>query len=169
MRDMDIIYNKYYKDVLFFAKSLSGDMDIAEEITQNTFCKAIESVHRFRGDCDIRIWLCKIARNDYLNYMRKERRIVLGEKTEELIANTPDTAEPVLTQIEDSESAKEIQKILEKLEEPYHEVFILRALHDMPYEKIARAYGKTESWARVTYRRARLKIVEELEKTGGKL
>lgn len=162
--NMDIIYNKYYKDVLFFAKSLSGSMDIAEEITQNTFCKAIQAAHKFRGDCDIRVWLCKIARNDYLNYIRKEKWLVFGEKTEELLANTPDMAEPILSQIEDIESAKEIQRILNDMEEPYKEVFILRVLHDMPYDKIAQAYGKTESWARVTYHRAKVKIVEELER-----
>lgn len=162
--DMDIIYNKYYKDVLFFAKSLSGNMDIAEEVTQNTFCKAIQAAHKFRGDCDIRVWLCKIARNDYLNYVRKEKRLVLGENTEKLLANTPDASESAVNQIEDMESAKEIQAILTEMEEPYHQVFVLRVLHDMPYDKIARAYGKTESWARVTYHRARLKIVNEFEK-----
>ena len=160
--DMDVIYNKYYKDVLFFAKSLSGNMDIAEEITQNTFYKAIKAAHKFRGDCDIRVWLCKIAKNDYLNYMRKEKRMVSGEHTEELLKNTPDTAEPVLNKLEDMESAKEIQKILEDMEEPYKQVFILRVLHDMPYDKIAQAYGKTESWARVTYHRAKVKIVDAL-------
>lgn len=164
MRDMDIIYKRYYRDVLFYAKSLSGNIDIAEEVTQNTFCKAIQAANKFRGDCDVRVWLCKIAKNDYLNYMRKQKKLVSNEKTEEFILNTPDVTEPVQNRLEDIETAEEIQQILAELEEPYHEVFVLRVLHDMSYDKIAQAYGKTESWARVTYHRAKMKIWDELER-----
>lgn len=164
MSDMDIIYNKYYKDVLFYAKSLSGNIDIAEEVTQNTFYKAIQSANKFRGDCDVRVWLCKIAKNDYLNYMKKQKKLVSNDKIEEFILNTPDIAEPVQNHLEDIETAEEIQQILMEMEEPYQEVFVLRVLHDMPYDKIAQAYGKTESWARVTYHRAKMKIVDELER-----
>ena len=76
--EMDIIYRKYYKDVLLFANSLAGSMDEAEEITQNTFYKAVKNIHKFRGDCDIKVWLCKIARNDYLNYVRKQKHMFSG-------------------------------------------------------------------------------------------
>ena len=163
-KDMDIIYRKYYKDVFCFARSLSGSVDIAEEVTQNTFCKAIQSAHKFRGECDIRVWLCQIAKNDYFNYVRKEKRNLKNYADEDILDEIPDTSEPVLNQLEDVEEAEAIRAVLEDLEEPYKTVFSLKVLHEVSYEKIARTYGKTESWARVTYHRARLKIVKELEK-----
>lgn len=164
--EIDIIYKKYYKDVLFFAKSLSGNMDLAEEITQNTFYKAIQSVHKFRGDCDIRVWLCQIAKNDYLNYIRKEKRMVSDYSFDDILWNTQDNKETALSHIEDEESAREIRLILDEMEEPYREVFILRVLHEMSYLKIAEVYGRTESWARVTYYRAKMKILNFMEERG---
>lgn len=162
-KEMDIIYRKYYKDVFCFARSLSGNVDVAEEVTQNTFCKAIQAAHKFRGECDIRVWLCQIAKNDYFNYMRKEKKNLKNCADEDILDTIPDTVEPILNQLEDVEEAEEIRAILEELEEPYKTVFSLKVLHEVSYEKIARSYGKTESWARVTYHRARLKIVKELE------
>ena len=162
-KEMEIIYRKYYKDVFCFARSLSGNMDIAEEITQNTFCKAIQSAHKFRGDCDIRVWLCQIAKNDYYNYMRKEKRNLSNHLEEDVLLNVPDTAEPVISRIEDVEEAQAIRKILDDMEEPYRTVFSLKVLHEVPYQKIAEVYGKTESWARVTYYRAKQQLGKELK------
>ena len=160
---MDIIYRKYYKDVLLFAKSLSGSMDVAEDIAQNTFYKAVKNIHKFRGDCDIRIWLCKIARNDYMNYLRKQKRLKNDVDVEQLINNVQDDSVNLLGHVEDKESAKEIKEILEILEEPYKSVFSMKVIQDLPYIMIAKTFNKTESWARVTYYRAKSKIIAMME------
>lgn len=160
---MDIIYRKYYKDVLLFAKSLSGSMDVAEDIAQNTFYKAVKNIHKFRGDCDIRIWLCKIARNDYMNYLRKQKRLKNDVDVEQLINNVQDDSVNLLGHVEDKESAKEIKAILEILEEPYKSVFSMKVIQDLPYTMIAKTFNKTESWARVTYYRAKSKIIAMME------
>lgn len=161
--EMDIIYRKYYKDVLLFAKSLSGSMDVAEDIAQNTFYKAVKNIHKFRGDCDIRIWLCKIARNDYMNYLRKQKRLKNDVDVEQLINNVQDDSVNLLGHVEDKESAKEIKAILEILEEPYKSVFSMKVIQDLPYTMIAKTFNKTESWARVTYYRAKSKIIAMME------
>ncbi|MBQ9983776.1 MAG: sigma-70 family RNA polymerase sigma factor [Lachnospiraceae bacterium] len=161
---MDIIYRRYYKDVFCYARSLAGNVDIAEEVTQNTFCKAIQAAHKFRGDCDIRVWLCQIAKNDYFNYLRKEKRNVSGFVEEEVFLNVPDMEEPAINRIEAVEEAEEIRNILENMEEPYKTVFSLKVLHEVSYQKIAEVYGKTESWARVTFYRAKAKILDALKK-----
>lgn len=163
-KEIDVICRKYYKDVLFFALSLSGNRDVAEEITQNTFCKAIQSVNKFRGECDIRIWLCQIAKYDYLNYIRKEKHIATDCWVEDVLSNMQDDKEPALNRIVDEESAREICLILDGMEEPYKEVFTLRVLHELPYYKISEIYGKTESWARVIYYRAKMKILDSLKR-----
>lgn len=163
-KEMDVIYRRYYKDVFCFARALSGSVDIAEDVTQNTFCKAIEASYKFRGDCDIRVWLCQIAKNDYYNYLRKEKRNVSGLVEEDVFLNVPDTAEPAINRIETVEEAKEIREVLENMEEPYKTVFSLKVLHEVSYQKIAEVHGKTESWARVTFYRAKAKILDALEK-----
>ena len=161
--EMDIIYRKYYKDVLLFAKSLSGSMDVAEDIAQNTFYKAVKNIHKFRGDCDIRIWLCKIARNDYMNYLRKQKRLKNDVDVEQMNNNVQDDSVNLLGHVEDKESAKEIKEILEILEEPYKSVFSMKVIQDLPYTMIAKTFNKTESWARVTYYRAKSKIIAMME------
>lgn len=74
--EMDIVYRRYYGDVYRFCLSMCDyNESIAEEITQNSFFKAINSADSFRGDCKILTWLCRIARNDYISYLRKEKRM----------------------------------------------------------------------------------------------
>lgn len=73
--EFEKIYQEYFKDVFLFAKRISGDEHIAEEITSDTFFKAMRSLDSFRGDCDVRVWLCQIAKNCYYSYQKKMGRI----------------------------------------------------------------------------------------------
>lgn len=104
----------------------------------------------------------RLQKNDYYNYLRKEKRNVSGFVEEDVFLNVPDTAEPAIDRIEDAEEAEEIRSILENMEEPYKTVFSLKVLHEVSYQKIAEVYGKTESWARVTFYRAKAKILDAL-------
>ena len=160
--ELDVIYKKYYKDVFYYCTAITGNRDLAEEITQNTFYKAVISIRKFRGDCDIRAWLCRIAENDYLNHLRKQKHFNSGQNYEELMESLPDGKPSITNRIEDAETAEEIRKQLALMEEPYKEVFTLRVIHEMSYPQIAKLFGKTESWARVTYYRAKAKITEKL-------
>lgn len=160
--ELDVIYRKYYKDVFYYCTAITGNKDLAEEITQNTFYKAVISIQKFRGECDIRAWLCRIAKNDYLNHLRKEKHFDSGQYYDDLLNSIPDEKPSTDSRIEDAETAEEIRKHLDTMEEPYKEVFTLRVIHEMSYSQIAKLYGKTESWARVTYYRAKSKIAEQL-------
>jgi len=73
---LEEIYKNYFKHVYLYIYSLSGNKHIAEDITSETFMKAISSIDSFKGDCDIRVWLCKIARNTYYSYLRKNKKLV---------------------------------------------------------------------------------------------
>ena len=72
--EFDQIYSAYFKSVYLYVMQLSGNEHIAEEITSETFFKAINSIDRFRGDCDMRVWLCQIAKNTYYSYLKKNRK-----------------------------------------------------------------------------------------------
>ncbi|QUH18493.1 RNA polymerase sigma factor [Alkaliphilus sp. B6464] len=158
MTEFQEIYNNYFKDIFLFAYSLSKDRHIAEDITSETFIKAIKSLENFRGDCDIRVWLCQIAKNYYSSYLRKNKKIIITDTIPE---------EKDYTDIEKivsvSEETMKINEILHNLQEPYKEVFYLRFFGELSYKQIGDLFRKTDNWACVTYHRARNKIKDEME------
>lgn len=164
MDDFDEIYNAYFNDVFLYLRSISRDASLAEELTQEVFFKALRSLNKFRGDCDMRVWLCQIARNEYYSWCRKNGRVELSD-TGELEDSAKELSSRVRFEekLEDGETALSIHKILHALEEPYKEVFSLRTFGELSFKQIAELFGHTESWARVTYHRARLKIIEKLK------
>lgn len=158
MTDFSDIYSRYFREVYHFAFSLCRSETIAEEITQETFFKALSSLDTFDGKCKVSVWLCQIAKNAFLSQCRKEKHIDRNADISLLVSNH-DIENLYLTK----ESAFEVHKALHALPEPYKEVFSLRTFGELSYEQIAELFGKTPTWARVTYHRARLKIKEELK------
>lgn len=160
--DIETIYQEYFSSIYKYILSISSDPDAAEEITQETFFRALKYSDKFRGDSDIRTWLCRIARNLYYDSRKNEQRYAeLSEDYEKSSGGQPSkSVEDVY--IEGSE-VRRIHRILHTLKEPYKEVFSLRAMGELPFSDIGELFGKSDSWARVTYHRARLMIMEELQ------
>lgn len=156
--DFNEIYNLYFKDVYRYVLTLSKNETIAEEITQETFFKALKSINKFDGKCKLYVWLCQIAKNTYFSYRKKEKR---NDDLEDLEIISDDT--DIETQAITKEAAFDVHRALHKLEEPYKEVFMLRTFGELPYSQIGILFEKTESWARVTYHRAKLKLKEKLK------
>lgn len=157
---MEEIYDKYYKDVYRFVLALSKNPHTAEDITQETFVKAIKGVDRFKGDCDIKVWLCQIAKNSFFTYAGRQKKETVSV---EMDASTEDIGHDLILDTIDKEQAIKIHKVLHDLSEPYKEVFTLRVFGELKFAQIAEIFGKTESWARVTYHRARLLIMEKVQ------
>ena len=155
MTEFQEVYELYFKDVYKYALTLCRDAHMAEEITQETFFKALKSIDSFRGQCKLYVWLCQIAKNTYFSMAAKNRNAA-----ETLPEEAEDALESALMA---KESAFEIHKLLHDLEEPYKEVFSLRVFGELSFRQIGQLFGKTESWARVTYHRARLKIREGIK------
>lgn len=155
MTDFQEVYDLYFKDVYKYALSLCRDEQTAEEVTQETFFKALKHIDSFKGQCRLYVWLCQIAKNTYFTYARKTAR-----HTPEHEAPSGESPEDKLLE---KESAFEIHRILHGLSEPYKEVFSLRVFGELSFAQIGILFGKTESWARVAYHRARLKIKEEMQ------
>ena len=80
--EFEQIYSTYFKSVYHYIRMLSGDEHLAEEITSETFFKAMKSIGDFRGECDMRVWLCQIAKNAYYSYLKKNNRITSVDDTE---------------------------------------------------------------------------------------
>ena len=161
MTDFEKVYKEYFNDVYLYIKRLSGDEHIAEDITSETFFKALKSIDSFRGECEIRVWLCQIAKNSYYTYIKKNSKIQNVEETE--LINLPDNKNNVADDVANKMQALVIQKILEELEEPYREVFMWRVYAELSFKEIAGIFNKSENWACVTYHRARNQIKKRLE------
>ena len=156
MPDFEEIYQTYFADVYRYILALSRDAHTAEEVTQETFFRALASIDQFRGDCQLRVWLCQIAKNTYFTLLKKRKRT--SPPPPEDWADPQDLEQ----RFGDREEALQIHRVLHTLPDPYREVFWLRTFGELSFAQIGGLFEKTESWARVTYHRARMKIKEEL-------
>ena len=162
MTDFEEIYKVYFKDVYLYMIRLSGNEDIAEEITADTFFKALKAIDSFRGDCDVRVWLCQIAKNSYYSYLKKNKKAV---STQDSLPEPADKSS-IVDEITKRDEARLIGKILHTIDEPYKEVFMWRVYADMSFKEIGQIFSKSENWACVTYHRAKKIIRKRLEEYG---
>ena len=158
--NMEELYRACFSPLYRFALSLTGGAaHEAEEIVQESFLRAIQHADRLPENANIQAWLFRIVRNVHISRLRK-RRHEAGDHALEAIPS----GESVEEQLSDRDQAQRILAALHTLPEPYKEVFTLRALGDVPYAQIAMLFGKGESWARVTYYRARVMLTEVTQK-----
>lgn len=156
MADLDQIYDQYFQDVYLFVLSLSRNEQIAEEITQETFFKAIKNIEQFKGTCKLSVWLCQIAKNSYFSYIKSQQRFAPSDRHEK--ASDFDIEKKFI----DKAEALRIHKLVHRLDDPYKEVFLLRVFGELSFTDISQVFGKTESWARVTFHRAKNKVQDLL-------
>ena len=181
MNEFEKIYRAYFNDVFLFIKYLSKDDDLAQDITSETFFKAMKSLDTFRGDCHIRVWLCQIAKNCYFSYLKTQNKFLSQKEADDFLSiyqgeyqgdyETRRTSAsccqaqnstPEEKLIQKEQSAK-IHMLVHKLPEPYKEVFMLRVFGELSFKQIGEIFKKTSNWACVTYHRARTKIQEQME------
>lgn len=152
MEDFNEIYHMHFKDVYRYILAISKDSTIAEEITQDTFFKALKSVNNFKGKCSVKGWLCQIAKNSYYTYLKKRKNLYNLDEVN--LCTDEHLDEEIIRQ----ENLLEINREINNLDNPYKDVFYLRTYGNLSFAEIGEAYEKSEAWARVTYHRAKLKI-----------
>ena len=158
MTEFEEIYHRYFNDVELYLLAICHDAHLAEELTVQVFFSALETLPQYRGDSDIRTWLCSIARNSYLSHIRKKKPSVSVDELE-----IPDPRQGIEEQFIDKDQALAVHKVLHKLPEPYKEVFSLRVFGQLSFADIGSLFGKTQNWACVTYHRAKGKIQDTME------
>lgn len=150
------IYMEHAKTVYGFLLAKTRDSNLAEELTQETFFRAVRSANQFKGDCNVSTWLCAIAKNvwrEYTKKLEKEQRIVDASAQ---IADAPPNLPPKWEDVD-------ILKAVHSLKEPMREVVYLRLSGNLSFRQIGEIMGKNENWARVTYYRGKEKIMEEVK------
>ena len=144
--------------VFSYVMTLAKDRNDAEEITQETFFRAISTEKSFKGESESFTWLCAIAKNIFIDEKRRYAR-----QDDEPGEEIPATGKGIEEKLADKASLLKIHSILHQLEEPYKEVFQLRIFGELSFAEVGSIFGKTETWARVTYHRARSKIKERMD------
>ncbi len=154
--NIDEIYRTYFTTVYRYIRAISQNESLAEDITQETFFKALKEIDKFRGDCDLRVWLCQIAKHTLYDHLKKEQKKTSVLKQEELTSY-----ENIEEKLANRSEALKIHAVLHKMQEPYKEVFLLRTFGELSFTEIGIIFKKSENWARVTYYRAKTKIRKE--------
>ena len=160
--DFEKIYDTYFDDVYLYVRRLSGNEHVAEEIASETFFKAMSSIKNFRGECDIRVWLCQIAKNSYFSYLKKNGKTIGFDDVKLQDLADPNALLPRKIPNE-KEDIRQAQKAVHTLPELYREVFMWRVFADLSFKQIVELFHKTDNWACVTYHRARKMIKSRLE------
>lgn len=159
MQEFEELYKAYYPQVYKYILKLCQDELLAEEITQETFFKVLKSADSFKGQCKFSVWMCQIAKNTFYSYLKKNKRLA-DFPIETLAIENEGNLENLVA---DRDMALKIHEILHDMEEPYREVFWMRTFGELSFAEIGKLHKKSESWARVTYHRAKMRIKEELK------
>lgn len=157
MQAFDRIFETCSPMVFRFLLSLCGEESLAEELTSETFYQAYLHIGQYRGDCKLETWLCQIARNALYKEQRRRKRMTHQDAAAEAAECT------LFEDVGNREQTLQIHKHLHLLKEPYREVFMLRVFGELSFKEIADICGKSESWAKVTFYRAKDKLIKDME------
>ena len=159
MLSMEEIYQQYAQTVFKYLMTLTHDVYIAEELTQETFYQAIKSIGSFNQSCKVTTWLCAVARNQFLAYHRKH-----PDKEDVDALNQMDSSVPSAEQdVFESANRIEVMKKLHDCPEPYREIIYMRLFGNLSFREIGDVFGKTENWARVSFYRGKERLRKEIE------
>lgn len=154
VHEMNGIYEEHAQTVFKYLMILCKDENLAEELTQETFYRAIKSIDRYDGTCKVSTWLCQIAKHIWYQDIDKKNRKKTFELSEDMVSNN--------TSIEDvcclKEKKMEMMKQVYKLDQNAKEVVLLRITGAFSFREIGELFNKNENWARVTFYRAKQKI-----------
>ena len=157
MQNMEQIYEEYFETVNKYLFCLTHDRDISEELTQETFYKAVNKIHTYKGKCKISVWLCEIAKNLWYDECRKNRKMIKTDQEELLVIQAIENLEDTVIL---NEEKMNLYKKMQSLDEQTREVMYLRITGELSFKEIGIILNKTENWARVTFYRGKQKIKE---------
>lgn len=159
--DMEAVYQEYTELVYRFLYSHTHDADWSQELMQETFLRAVDSVARYDGSCKLSVWLCQIAKHILWQELRRKKRMDFMELPEEL----PDTSgTDGETSVIRTENTQELYHAIHLLPELEKEVVLYRMTGELSFRQIGEILGKSENWSRTVFYRAKQKIRKELEK-----
>ena len=157
MQDMEKIYEEYFETVNKYLFCLTHNNDISEELTQETFYKAVKKIDTYKGECKMSVWLCQIAKNLWYDQCRKNKKFVDTKEVDLLNVQALNTLEE---QVISNDEKISLYKKMQHLDEKTREVMYLRITGELSFKEIGIILNKTENWARVTFYRGKNQLKE---------
>ena len=156
------ICEEYYPLVLGYLMTLTcGDKDLSEDLTQETFLRAIQHINSFRGEAKMSTWLCQIAKYTFWQHLSKKSRF--SEVSIESVSELPTSTLIDEMYLEKETHSKLYQKIRE-MEPMMRDVMLYRITGELSFKEIGQIMDKTENWARVTFYRGKQQLGKEMRK-----
>lgn len=162
MITIDKLYEYYHQDLYRYLLGQAHDAHLAEDLLSETFCAAITSLPRFRGDADVKTWLFTIARNKWMDHLRKKVPAADIDLAELYIADTaPDPERHMLLK----DAATRIRSLLEQEDARTQRIVNMR-MDGLSFYEIGKALNIRENSARVIDFRAKAKLKKILTEEG---
>lgn len=159
MDDFSEVYTSYYHRVHRFLRSLTGSEQQADELVQEVFYKALLHINRYNETGNMFTWLCTIGKNAWLNECRKRKQILPLEPLQDSLPDTSLSPEDTLLQ---KERVHAMREAILTLPEEQRDVVILHVYGSIPLCDIAKARGRSESWGKVTFYRAKSALAKKI-------
>lgn len=157
MEIIDEIYKKYANLIKNYIFSITNNRELSEEIMQETFVVAINQINNFRGDCQISVWLCSIAKKIlYKETKKHDSKSTIPIDELELTDNRNIEDEYIK-----NDNKLKLYESLQCLDVTTREVMYLRLTGDLTFKEIGKILNKSENWARVTFFRGKQKLIKE--------
>jgi RNA polymerase sigma-70 factor (ECF subfamily) len=156
--EFELVVRQHWDAVYRLLLSLTGCAHESEDLTQETFLRALQHIDSYRPGSNLRAWLLRIASNLFFDQSRKRKRM----KVEALDEEVASSSRPPGHALETADRCAVVRSVLAELSELTRLVFHLRALEDLPFGEIAGLTGTTEQAARWHMRHARVKLLERL-------
>lgn len=154
--NLDTLYLKHSKMVYHFLFHMIENHELTEELTQETFYQAFLSYPNFRGECKASTWLCQIAKNVWLQYLRKHKLTdSLDNYVDSIVQN--EALDPLKIYIQ-KEEKELLYSSIKFLPQEMQDVVVLRISTELSFSEIADLLEKSETWARTNFYRAKKKL-----------
>lgn len=157
---MEELYKEYSYLVYKYLYKLSNNESLAEELTQETFYKAIKNINKFNNQCKISTWLCTIAKNTLIDYNRKHKEdISLNDDKLSSLEEINNFDKDIEEQLE----INKVYKIIDTFNPTIKDIFHYRLEYDLSFNEISKLINKSEEWTRLAFYRGKLKIKEAMK------
>ena len=158
MKNFEDIYREYFDIVYKYLCYLTKNKDLAEDLAQDTFFKAIMKIDTFKNKSKLSTWLCQIAKNLWYDELKKRKKIKYISEEEK---GQIESEEQVENDIYLKEKRLQLYQRMQQLNEQTREVIYLRITGELSFKEIGQILGKTENWARTVFYRGKEKLKEK--------
>ena len=158
MKQMEELYLNYAKTVHKYLICLTNDVNIAEYLTQETFYQASKTIKNFKGECKVSVWLCQIAKYSLYKHLEKNKKYNC-DSYEDISFEIVGYQNLELDLLK-NEDKMELFKKIHLLDSQSKEIIFLRISGELSFREIGDIFNKSENWARVSFYRAKQKLLE---------